>query len=89
MSSRGTSIAGLIFRRDIMLRSLRVAAVVGTVLILINHGQTMLDGVLTTSVLVQIVLTYCVPYAVATYASVRAVRSSENKEADGIHHDRS
>jgi len=75
------------FRRDIFLRGLRVAAVVGTILILINHGQAMLDGVLTTAELIQICLTYCVPYGVATYASIRAVRSSENREANGLHRD--
>lgn len=76
----------LMFRRDIVLRSLRIAALVGTLLILINHGQSMLDGVLTTSAMIQIALTYCVPYAVSTYASVRAVRSSGIKEADRSYH---
>ena len=63
---------GLIFRRDIVVRSLRVAALVGTILVLINHGEALFAGQLTTAIAVRILLTYCVPYAVATYAGVRA-----------------
>jgi hypothetical protein len=49
-------------------RSLLVALVVGTLLNLINQGDSLLS---TSSVnWLKIVLTYCVPYAVCTYGAV-------------------
>ena len=50
-------------------RSLKLAAVVGTILVLINYGDRL--GVLTGRDLLKICLTYLVPYCVSTYACVR------------------
>jgi hypothetical protein len=55
-------------------RSLRVAAVVGTALVAINYSDRALAGSLTRADLLKMALTYCVPYAVATYAAVEALR---------------
>ena len=55
--------------RRCVLRSLKVALVVGTVLALINHYQTIFSGSLGVTGLVQILLTYAVPYSVATFGS--------------------
>ena len=55
-------------------RSLRVAAVVGTLLVAINYTDRALAGSLGTADWLKMVLTYCVPYAVTTYAAVDAVR---------------
>jgi len=60
--------------REVRLRSLRVAALVGTLLVLINHGWELLQGPPGATVLVEIGLTYLVPYAVTTYASVEQRR---------------
>ena len=49
-------------------RSAGVALVVGTVLNLINQGDVILSGGEVDAL--KIVLTYCVPYAVATYGAV-------------------
>jgi len=57
-------------------RSLRVAAVVGTLLVAINHGDRALAGTLGAVEWAKIVLTYCVPYGVATYAAVQAIRGA-------------
>lgn len=62
--------------RDVVLRASKIALVVGTLLILINHGQALLNLDITLSRCIQIVLTYCVPYAVSTYSSVQAQRHS-------------
>ena len=59
---------------SIVRRSLRVAAVVGTLLVAINHGDRALAGALTPGAWLKIALTYCVPYGVATFAAVQAVR---------------
>lgn len=48
------------------MRALAVAAVVGTVLNLINQGDALLAG--------RAALTYCVPYLVASYGAFCALR---------------
>ncbi|GIK17824.1 MAG: hypothetical protein BroJett003_27880 [Planctomycetota bacterium] len=63
------------FRGDVVRRSARIAIVVGSLLVLINHGDAILSGLLSLTRIAQILLTYCVPYGVATYASVQALRS--------------
>ena len=56
---------------DIVLRSVRVALVVGTLLALINHGDKLVDGRLGMLDMAKIALTYFVPYAVATWSAVQ------------------
>ena len=51
-------------------RSLSVAVVVGTVLTLLNHGDTLLIGQWNYSLYYKIPLTYCVPFSVATFAAL-------------------
>lgn len=63
-------------RRDIVFRSLRVSALVGTILVAINHGDFIASGILPVESIWKILLTYCVPYLVSTYASVSAIISS-------------
>ncbi len=57
-------------------RAAKVAMVVGTVLILINHGDALWQGDITTNRVFKMLLTVCVPYMVSTYSSVEAMRSS-------------
>lgn len=54
----------------IVRRALITAAIVGTVLTLINQGDRFLTGDITTSVLLKMALTYCVPYIVSTSGAV-------------------
>lgn len=61
-------------RRDVVIRACRYAVIVGTVLVVINHSAALMAGDLSLNRLVQIGLTYCVPYAVTTLASVQAIR---------------
>jgi len=67
---------GLAARRSIVLSSLRVAAVVGTLLVALNYGDRAVAGSLGPADWVKMVLTYLVPYGVATYAAVQATRGS-------------
>ena len=48
----------------------RIALLVGTLLVLINHGPTIAEGTMTLRSYLQAGLTYLVPYAVSTYSSV-------------------
>jgi hypothetical protein len=50
--------------------ALRVALVVGTILNVINHFDLLLGGPLTRTTLLQIGLTYIVPYCVSTHGQV-------------------
>jgi len=61
-------------RADVVRRSLRVALVVGSLLVAINHGDHLLSGGVTTTGWLKMALTFLVPYAVSTYASVGAIR---------------
>jgi hypothetical protein len=54
-------------------RSLRIAAVVGSILVTINYGDRVLAGTIGRAEMIKIGLTYCVPYCVATYAAVSAL----------------
>ncbi|MDE0157739.1 MAG: nitrate/nitrite transporter NrtS [Gammaproteobacteria bacterium] len=60
-------------RRDVVISSLKVCVVVGTVLVLINYFDRILAGTLSDIDYFKILLTYCVPYCVSTYASVGVV----------------
>jgi uncharacterized membrane protein len=63
-------------RPDVVRRSLRVAALVGMVLVTINYTDRWLAGSLTRADWLKMALTFLVPYAVATYAAVDAIRRS-------------
>ncbi len=60
-------------RRDVLQRSLRVALVVGTLLILINYTDRFMNHALGGFDFLKMGLTYLVPYGVSTYASVNAI----------------
>ena len=60
-------------RRDIVINSLKICAVVGTILVLINYFDQLLSGNLSKLDYIKMLLTYCVPYCVSTYASVSVV----------------
>lgn len=62
-------------RRDVVRRASLYCVVVGTVLITINHVPALVRGDVSAFRLFQIALTYCVPYAVTTFASTQAIRA--------------
>jgi len=64
-------------RRDIVLRGLKVGAIVGTILVAINQGDMILSAQLDASAAWKIPLTYLVPYCVSTYGGVSAIRAYE------------
>ena len=64
----------LAISRPVVRRALCVAAVVGSLLIAINHGEALLTGDVSLGRAIQILLTVFVPYGVSTYSSVSAMR---------------
>jgi len=65
--------------RSVVLRGFRVSAVVGTLLVTINHLPAIWSGDLSRMRMFQIGLTYLVPYCVATWSSVSALREAGRK----------
>ena len=63
----------LAMRRSVVVRALLCALIVGTILIIINHGPRLICFDVTEQCVFQMLLTYCVPYAVSTYSSVQAM----------------
>ena len=66
-------------RPAVVRRALRYALIVGTLLILINHGDAILRGDISIGRLLRMGLTTLVPYAVSTLSSVEALRSAERE----------
>jgi hypothetical protein len=60
------------FRRETVLRALKVAAVVGPTLVLINHYDLFLSLDFSPRLIVKILLTCLVPYSVSSFSSARA-----------------
>ncbi len=63
----------LAIERPVLLRGFRMAVIVGPVLILLNHGDTMLYGSVTAVVVLKIILTPLVPFCVSVYSSVSTI----------------
>ncbi len=61
-------------QRVTVLCALKMAAIVGTILMLINYGKELLFAQLTILNWIPIGLTYFVPYSVSSYSSVEVFR---------------
>jgi hypothetical protein len=61
-------------QRSVVQRAIKMAVVVGSILTVINHWDSLLAGHFTANIWAQIGLTYLVPYCVSTFASVEAIR---------------
>ena len=65
---------GAVIRRACLYAAVVYAAVVGPILIFINHGDELLAGQISKSMLLKMGLTMMVPYLVSTFSSVAAMR---------------
>jgi len=57
--------------------SIKTALLVGTLLGVINHYEHLLNGTLTRAEWIQILITYCVPFLVSSYAAGRYALDQE------------
>ena len=71
----------LALQRDVVLRALKTSALVGVLLVLINHGDALAAGSVDALRLLKILATFAVPYGVSTYASVATLRALRGPEA--------
>lgn len=69
-------------RPAIVKRAARTAAVVGALLIAINHGEKILSGQITRFSVLQICLTVTVPYLVSTSSSVATLKAMMSEESE-------
>jgi len=76
LPAAGAGWVSLATRGDIVQRSLRLAAVIGSVLVAINYADRLFAGALAGTDWIKIGLTYCVPYCVTTFASVSTLRAA-------------
>ena len=76
-TSRARLFAKYAFDKRCVARSIKVALVVGTILALINHYESIIAGSLGLAVTLQILLTYAVPYSVSTFGSAMQAMQME------------
>ena len=70
------SFISLAVSKQVRTRAFKVALLVGSILALINHGESVLTTTLTSQVFLKIALSYLVPYSVSTWSAVRAIQDS-------------
>jgi hypothetical protein len=68
----------LVLEPGIVKRGFKYSLVVGTVLVLINHGDSILAADVSQTQVWKILLTYMVPYVVSSLSSVQALLASED-----------
>jgi hypothetical protein len=68
--------------QKVISRAVKYAIIVGAVLILINHGDSIMRGDVTPVRLFKIGLTIMVPYIVSTCSSVGAIMEAGGREHD-------
>ena len=69
--------------RSVLLRGFRVAVVVGSILIAVNHWDVLLYGPVTGINIFQMMLTPLVPFCVSVYSSVKAIMKQQSAESCG------
>lgn len=79
MSEQSTNWMSIATRSEVVKRSLKVALLVGTILVAINQGDALLSGAITPQLMWKIPLTYIVPYLVSSYASVSTIIKHEQQ----------
>jgi len=65
------------FRRETVLRAIKVALVVGPILIIINHHDVLLNLEFSNDLYFKCFLTFFVPYCVSAYSSAQAYCAEE------------
>jgi hypothetical protein len=58
--------------------ALKVGLLVGTILALINHSSAVFSLSLSAQNILQIILSYLIPYSVSTYSSVKIILSNDH-----------
>jgi hypothetical protein len=75
----------LMLKKECVTRALKVSFLVGSVLALINHYPSILSGTVSAAELLQILITYAVPYCVSSYSSAAHESYLKSLELEPIH----
>ncbi len=75
MSKKQSSFLSIAKSKDVVVISLKMSLIVGTILAIINHGPAITHGIFSQERYFQILLTYVVPYCVSTISSVKAIQN--------------
>lgn len=67
---------------DTLQLALKTALVVGTLLGVINHGQALLTGHMTSDHLISMLVTYLVPFSVSMYSQIQGKRQRDRLKAE-------
>ena len=62
--------------KEVLVRALKVAVFVGTILALINHGEKIFSLSLSNQDWFKVTLTYLVPYCVSTWSAVAVIKAN-------------
>ena len=66
-------------QKPIVMKSLKVSAIVGTILVLINYSNKLFPLDLVPSDWIRMAMTYCVPYCVSTYSAATTLLERQPK----------
>lgn len=66
----------LALSRLVVMRALKVAILIGSILVLINHGEKIMVMTISPKDCLKMILTYLVPYGVSTWSAVMAIREN-------------
>ncbi|QZT38779.1 nitrate/nitrite transporter NrtS [Halosquirtibacter xylanolyticus] len=70
-------ISRLIISKQVVSTAIKLSIIVGTILGLINHGTDIVNNTLSSKQILQIMVTYLVPYSVSTYSSIKSIMCFE------------
>ena len=73
----------VVLRREHLRSTVAIALVVGSVLMLINHFDTIVSGDATRSTWVKVALTYCVPFVVSNLGLLAGKRAELRRSEPG------
>lgn len=76
-SANQRSLLAYCLERNMLVFSIKMALVVGTLLALINHGQALLTGHFTPDHLLPLLFTYLVPFTVAMSSQIQGKRQRD------------
>ena len=77
------SLSSLLFGDGTPKKAFLTALVVGSVLTIINHGDTLIAG--NTPPIWKVILTYCVPYCVTTWGAYTGKRAQLRSRQSALH----
>jgi hypothetical protein len=66
--------------RSVVIRGLAFSAIVGTVLVVVNHGDALMNGDISAARLMKIAITMLIPYCVSTVSSVGAMQTARREQ---------